>query len=68
MSHDEAIVSQNCEPVDDVCAQGGVDVFRAVLADARAIPGPVCVVTHKLVRCCEMVRLNNILKLKYIVY
>lgn len=54
MSHNKAIVSQNSEPVDDVCAETWVDIFRTVLADARAIPRPVCVVAYEFVWSCKM--------------
>ena len=46
----EAGVVEDSEPVDNVSTELGLYVLRPVLAEARAVPGPVGEVTHNLTR------------------
>lgn len=45
----EVVAVEDREAVDDVSAEGSVDVVGGVFAFSRSVPGPVGEVTHHLV-------------------
>lgn len=50
MGFDQEVVAvEDREAVDDVGAEGGVDVVRSILSFARSVPGPVGEVADHLV-------------------